>query len=138
MQWSQSYSMIILVFLRQRVTIFPMNIHKNRLNDNSSMSMIKCFLNISTSSNFNEFLSYLKIFPLILKKVLKFSFEHSNSLIINIFIINIWSCWTPGSKIRNSNWQSWKPIRANAKFSINDFIIIIKNHNLKSIKEWGY
>jgi len=88
----ESECMIVFIFLRQRISIFPMNFHENRLNHNTSMSVIENLLNILSSSNFNQLFSFNKIMPCIIEHILHFSRFISNCFIIHIFVINISSC----------------------------------------------
>lgn len=127
-------SMIILILLWHRISIFPMNIHKNRLDNHSSMSMIKHLFNLLRSSNSDSLLSLSKIKPFIFKLILHFTRNISNCLVVNILVVNISSRRTPSTQLWYSNWNCRNTVRHQTEFSWSNFVGFSQKNDLKVIK----
>lgn len=63
--------MIVAVFLGQRVSVFPVDVHVDSFKNDSTMCMIEDFLYIVLSANFKNLLSLSKILPFIFEHILE-------------------------------------------------------------------
>ena len=84
--------MIISVLFRKGKTVFPVKIHENTLDDNSSVSVIERLLDGLSSSDFQNLFSLSEILPFIFEQVLKLSRLVSYRLVVYIFVVDVGSC----------------------------------------------
>lgn len=81
--------MIIFVLFGERVAIFPVVFEENRLDNYSSMSVVIGFMDVLLSSDFYHLFTFSEIMPLVFKFVLELSLVMADSLIINIFVVDV-------------------------------------------------
>ena len=84
--------MIVFVLLRHRISVLPMDIHKDRFNHYSSVCMVEDFLDVIRPSNFDNLFSFLEVLPFVLEEILHSTRVVSYCFVVDIFVVDIGSC----------------------------------------------
>lgn len=113
----EGQSMVIFVLLRHRIAILPVYIHEDRLNYNSSMSMIENLFNILRPSYFYDFFPFPEIVPFVLELILQFAWVIPDGLVIDIFIVDIGGSWAPRCYLRDTDRYSRNSVWHSTEFS---------------------
>lgn len=71
MQSIEGNGVVIFVFIRQGESIFPVQLHEDRLQHNSSMGVVIRFLDILSSSYLYQLLPEFEVMPLLFEQILK-------------------------------------------------------------------
>ena len=95
---NQREGVVVLVLVRQGIAVFPVKVHEDGLDNDSPVRVVEGLQHIAAASHSNQFFPLDKIYPLVLKQVLHGTAVVPNSLVIDVFIVNIGGSGGPGGE----------------------------------------
>lgn len=116
--------MVLSILVWKRIAVFPVDVHKDRLEHHSSMGVVICLNDIFASSNLYHLFPLSEIMPLILKQILQPSLERSDGLIIHVLIVDICCSCPPGCNFRNSDRHGRQSIGHYSKLPALDLVVL--------------
>jgi hypothetical protein len=127
--------MVVTVLIGQGISIFPVNIHEDWFKNNSSMGMIVSFDNILPASNLNDLFPFSEVMPFVLKQILQSLSVESDSLIVDIFVVDVSRSWSPCAYLWNSDWYCWDSVRHCAEFATLHLVVLSEQNWFMRVKQ---